>query len=374
MQWPALNTVTFYSGDPPMEHLRGKLGQLLSSNPWLAGRLQRERGIVRLSLPGPPGRRFDPAPYFIEEAEADLNLDQSMETMRKVVGHLLVKIGQDCVDQDEPLFRVSVIRTGLDQFAVVVSLSHVLGDGHTYYQVYSALGQSAPFRPLNPFRKLAFSAAMAESLGQGKTGWLSSQRAWLGNLMSRLFKPTHKWGAWYVDEGWVGDQKRSQSTASCRDTPWISTNDVLTSWFLCRGRYSYGIMALNFRQRLCGLTASDAGNYEGGVQFWPDEFATPSGIRRSLQAAPHFRAGRDDTPGLWRSLGGHFGVVTNWASLQQVLSLPDCQQVLHLPLISDLLLDAMIVFRPTAGTLGVAMAQRTLSASSLGAALGARIR
>eukprot|EP00401_Gymnodinium_catenatum_P010717 CAMPEP_0117610986 /NCGR_PEP_ID=MMETSP0784-20121206/82160_1 /TAXON_ID=39447 /ORGANISM="" /LENGTH=114 /DNA_ID=CAMNT_0005414415 /DNA_START=191 /DNA_END=531 /DNA_ORIENTATION=+ len=114
-------------------------------------------------------------------------------------------------------------------------------------------------------------------------------------------------------------------------------------------------MAINFRRRLCGLTDSDAGNYEGGVQFWPGEFETPAGIRRALQAPPHFRAGREDTPGLFTSLRGKFGVVTNWASLQRELCLRDCRQVLHLPLISDILLDAMIIFRPTADTLGVAL-------------------
>merc|ERR1712025_1434921 len=117
-------------------------------------------------------------------------------------------------------------------------------------------------------------------------------------------------------------------------------------------------MSVNFRGKLCGLTDANAGNYEGGIQFWPDEFRNPEGIRRSLQSPLKYQAGRADTPNLWASLRGNFGVSTNWASLQSVCNLPGCEQLLHLPVLSEILIDgAMVVFRPTPNTLGVVLGE-----------------
>lgn len=52
---------------------------------------------------------------------------------------LVVPEGCHCIDKDTPLFSVLVVRTpaanNQADFALMVSMSHMLGDGHTYYQV-----------------------------------------------------------------------------------------------------------------------------------------------------------------------------------------------------------------------------------------------
>lgn len=382
MLWPSVNTITFYEGEAPTQFVRERVEELLAANPWLGGRLVAEAsasgpGRVRLWVPATPCWTR----HFVELQEAGLNPAEPVEAMGQRLAGVLVGSGAMCLGSEEPLFRVALVHTQPRCFALVVSLSHVLGDGHTYYRVCAGLGCRGllglnwpnPVIALDPRRRREFPAAAAWSLGPSKVAWLGSWPARLGDACSRWLKPPHHWGAWQVDMDWVRGQKQA-ATKAAAGMPWVSTNDVLTSWFLSRGGYSYGFMSVNFRGRLAGLGDRHAGNYEGGLQFWPDEFGTPAGIRRSQRAPPRFRAGRSDTPGLVTSLRGRFGVVTNWASLQQEIGLPGCQQVLHLPVLTRIALDgAMIIFRPRADALAVLIAERQKRGHAHEQALGERI-
>jgi len=396
MLWPSISTLTFYEGDAPVACLRERVIALVEANPWLAGRLQGELGAACVWVPD--ALRSYAEMCFEELSVPGLRPDQPMTAMRQAVEGRLVGRGDQCLGQDEPLFRVLVLRTEPGRFALVMSLSHVLGDGHTYYRLFGALGQqdprpaspigwlpfgrdsrASPILALNPRRKLEFSAAATNALGPSKLEWAGSMPAQLGNVVGSRFKIGQRWSAWEVDGSWVKAQKKgflALDEAERRGVPWVSTNDVLTSWFLRRGGYSYGFMSVNFRGKLCGLKDVHAGNYEGGVQFWPDEFGTPAGIRRSLSSPPRYRAGRADVPGLWTSLRGNFAVATNWASVQTVCDLPGCKQLVHLPVLSKMFIDGgMIIFRPTPTTLGVVLGERKLRQGALAAepALGARI-
>lgn len=50
-------------------------------------------------------------------------------------------------NQDLPLFKVTLVHTphagGASDFALLVSMCHNLGDGHTYYTICAALGAGA---------------------------------------------------------------------------------------------------------------------------------------------------------------------------------------------------------------------------------------
>ncbi|CAJ1421325.1 unnamed protein product, partial [Effrenium voratum] len=95
-----------------------------------------------------------------------------------------------------------------------------------------------------------------------------------------------------------------------------------------------GSSEVNFRDRLCGLNRTNAGNYKGAVGFWPEEFVNPAHIRHALLNPPYFRGQRPDVPGLLRSLRGRVGVATNWASNCKELHLQNCKQLLHLPVLA----------------------------------------
>lgn len=115
-----------------------------------------------------------------------------------------------------------------------------------------------------------------------------------------------------------------------------------------------GMMALNFRGRIPNINHSDAGNYEGTIEFLPADFASPSLIRQGLQ---QFRRASktpaSPLPTGWALASSRLGFVTNWSTFFEGLNLgPDCEQLLHLPCHRGNAMDFCIIFRPCPGELG----------------------
>eukprot|EP00929_Paragymnodinium_shiwhaense_P101952 TRINITY_DN65153_c0_g1_i1.p1 TRINITY_DN65153_c0_g1~~TRINITY_DN65153_c0_g1_i1.p1 ORF type:complete len:491 (+),score=70.22 TRINITY_DN65153_c0_g1_i1:67-1539(+) len=371
---PSINTVTFFEGEPPVEWLRSRIDMLLVEHPWLAGRLTGQLGQAELHVDD-PGPADD---YLLQVESPELQPGLSLEETKEVVSPYLIKSGVECLSQDEPLFRVVLVSMSPGSFALVVSMSHVLGDGHSYYQVLGCLSEDiTDFPEMDPVRRLGFPRACAMSIGSEKLAWVGSRQARLGNTFSRVCSGQRRWSVWEVDASFIDAEKKLYNPSADMDsaptgqgatpgTPWVSTNDVLTSWFLRAGRYSYGFMRVNFRNKGLGdLASKHMGNYEAGIQFWPDEFATPLGVRRSLLDPPWFRTARTDVPGLLQSVRGRFAVATNWTSLQKEVRLPGCETQLHLPVVSDPQVEgAMIVFRPSASRLAVALGERRAAAAA----------
>ena len=63
----------------------------------------------------------------------------------------------------------------------------------------------------------------------------------------------------------------------------------------CDGTDIEGNMAVNFRNRVENCTDNDVGNYENLITYRPEDFATPSLIRKSLMGDTFFRAFRPIT-------------------------------------------------------------------------------
>jgi hypothetical protein len=176
--------VTFYEGDndavqSSMALLKEKVKATLLSNPWLAGRLTTsKRRAVQLTMPpwiettthenhrmGEVGNDDNTddswmAAHFVEATAPignRLRHDAPWEDIAAASRGFVVGLGQASVDQaDAALFRVTVVASpyptrGGDAreatnitnrplvkgatLALVVSMSHILGDGVTFYQV-----------------------------------------------------------------------------------------------------------------------------------------------------------------------------------------------------------------------------------------------
>jgi hypothetical protein len=98
---------------------------------------------------------------------------------------------------------------------------------------------------MNPVRKLEHSALMNAALGKNKTAWLESAMHFWGGLNNIFRFGPFRYAAYYVDEAWVAAEKakhkqrheRIQGSAAAATTtpPFVSTNDVLMSWWLTTG-------------------------------------------------------------------------------------------------------------------------------------------
>lgn len=132
----------------------------------------------------------------------------------------------------------------------------------------------------------------------------------------------------YVDSAAMAETKKMANKDKA--VPFISTNDVLTSWFLQNTNCRHGLLAVNWRGRLDGHTHGHAGNYENVLYYRPIDSTTPSLIRHSLSQLK--RTQSHDMPSFWERVLGLNAIVSNWASFAQPNVIQGCEEELHVPL------------------------------------------
>ena len=65
--------------------------------------------------------------------------------------------------------------------------------------------------------------------------------------------------------------------------PFVSTNDVLASWFLQNTQCDFGMMVFNCRNRLAGHTDLHAGSYLNTLFYQRPDSSAPGLIRQSFE-------------------------------------------------------------------------------------------
>ena len=169
MDADSISTVTAYDGTVPIEFLRSRVMEILQLNPWLNGRLIRMKGTTVL-------RYATPVPFVTDCFRVVKNKERpkSARTYRRSFAdvyntpdrgceHHLIKKGKDCAGKDEALFRVTLLNPSNStegRFSLLVSMSHVIGDGHTFYSIYKMLSMENQPRALIVERNNDFSMQM----------------------------------------------------------------------------------------------------------------------------------------------------------------------------------------------------------------------
>jgi len=350
---PSVDTLTFFKGEPPTQFLRERVTRILVENPWLAGSLQHgPRGIEIVAPSSISSNHL--SQHFYESLPAyDLHAGIPLEEMQRHVAPHKVK-APGVPEPGEPLFKVVLLRNGStdSSFAMFVSLHHLLGDGHTYYRIYGMLGMNGTaVEPLNAHRAAGYNEASVSALfgaekinGSLSCSYLTGavlRAVLLPKLAACLFPATRTcYRIVKVNHDWVAQQKLGAAAA---DVPHLTTNDILVSEIFRLSGCSSGNMAVNLRGRMNDvyLDSSHAGNYVQTLHYFPDEFATPAGIRRPL--CNKMRTSRPEYLSIAARLWPNESVVTNWASLYQDAALPGCKQIMHMPLLT---LPAAVLSNP----------------------------
>jgi len=364
LMMPAPATLTFYKGSvaEAKAALKVQVTKLVEANPWLAGRQQKHgENKVKLWVPKVPS-----AADILGDGENDKVLpgDSWMDMNGPLNPLFSAKRGIECLNKNEPLFRVVVIKLTADpsveQFAVMVSMSHLLGDGHTYYSLYGSLNTGTEPVVLNVNRQFGSDRKGVEAVGINKVRWMMGKPQFYGGLLNVIFRGIPTYSAYELNMNWVEEQKKAmKATASAG---FVSSNDVLTSWFLQSGNYDAGTMVMNLRNRVEGLDDTHAGNYQILIHYWPEECSTASGVRKALLNPPHYKAGREDAPSTWNSLQGNWALVSSWVSFYKEVRLPGAEQVLHTPTappkLPVLCRECAFIFKPTPTTYAVCLTER----------------
>ena len=290
-------TVSFYDGDgtAAAAAVREQAARVVAANPWLAGRLVRTRGTVALRHPEAPSAADVDA--LLEGAPAaGLRLDPSTPYAQLCAAlykakDVIVASGSSLVGKDEPVARIAIVAGGREnEFALVFSLCHAVGDGRTYYEVLRMLAPGADVRSFAAARYAAFPDAMRARCNKEALAWVDSPTA-MWHMLPLLLGCGSKarCSAFFLDEERVKAAKAA-ATADKGDAAYVSTNDVLTSGFFMACKTRVGLMG-------SGPRGNSRGGAAAGTRiFCGDESRRRCGgdadiSRRRVAAAAWLRRG-----------------------------------------------------------------------------------
>ena len=363
---PSISTITYFEGDhrAAAKFLRERVALIVRKNPWLNGRL--DSGGILVFDPNAEGEEL-----FLHRTEP-LSRATPFANVATSIQSLLVKNGTNSVGcADEPQFRVSVVpddESPETRWALVVSMSHVIADGHTFYQVHNMLSEDATLQALEAERKPHVMQAAAVAMG-GDDGFLGRPKPGLllslvtSTAMGKIMGPACEAATYEIDEAFVA---RKKAEAAAEGVAFVSTNDIITSAICTATRADVGTMDVNFRDRLDGCSQTDAGNYEDKIVYTPTDYSSPALIRRSILSNSQLRRA-GPTSELPESVSDFWRLtmitsVSNWSTFAEDVTLKGHRAELHLPLFDPAAVPARFftgcfVFRArTGGALGVALA------------------
>ncbi len=410
---PPVTTVTLYEGSAPVEFLRSRITRMVEKNPWLTSRIVKKNtsdGVVAMaySKTFDAGSVIDQHFSVYEPGDVGFSLGLPYEELVRCLLPVQCARSKPATDKDEVLFKVAVVpieagaeesdqsmplqhAVALPGFALVVSMNHTLGDGHTYYKLFSMLSADAEVDELDPVRVSGFEAAKTEIIGHKETAMFKSAGLAFGILGTYIITKLSRRAPQNicineVDPVWVAKEKAKAKQEG--QAPFVSTNDALSSWFFRKMGSDTNIMVANFRSRrpsVLNLSDDHVGNYEANLPYFRGDVETPALIRQSIRDADGaFRARRagvptTETPSFWTLLHNKTAIITNWATFYCDVNLKDNTQdnkestvkpKLHLPIMEpDGFITSVwnnaIIFRPRTGEMGMLMITRRFDSDML---------
>lgn len=360
---------TWFKGDAieTAEFLRKRLEKIVQLNPWLVGRVVKYKGDFHL----------------VFNEGKDLDLEQSMKEVLVVldegaggvtVDSTSVEVSQACSETNgmvkdpriESQLRVCLLPSG-DNFAMVYSLSHLVADGFTFYRIYKMLiDQNTPIEAMEPERVHHFDRLQDETLGR-LVRRMTTSLGFIHHLVfgtvyetitkNKLF-PNKEVGmrrTYLVDNDDIAKIKANHDPKTT-GVPFISTNDIITSWYFKNGGARFSYMTVNLRGRIKEIRDSHCGVYDGLIfSDSPEQVDSPAAIRKSILNLKK----SDSSFSQWESLQSGHLFITNWASVSglEPMDPPNCEEICHYPLALSIQMGPMaamaVVFRFSPGKIGV---------------------
>jgi len=349
----ATSTLTWYRGDynKVKEILQTRAEEILQANPWLGGRVVKQKGQYVLAYMCPLQVHLNS--YFQCDLETHMSRNTPLDKLIVAPPHLLLKNGHT-----QPLWKITMIPCHEKPetfFAIVFSMSHIIADGATFYKIQNMLTFAEPITSLIATRITDTRNQQIQAMGGEAEYAVLQSPGFIANciwgvIQAKLFG--------YKTESRVYLINKEEMNAAKGETDFVSTNDILTSWFLQNSNCAHGIMSLNFRGRLHGHTDLHAGNYENVIFYQRQDSESPSLIRSSLSQFRRVVTNQDPMPSFWNMAKGSVAMSTNWSLFAKPSAIPECREELQVPLydMNNLLPSTMaIMFIFRAGPHGLAI-------------------
>jgi hypothetical protein len=150
-----VSTITWYRGDhtEAAVHLQARFDRILLANPWMTGKIQRRRRwypfgtnylVYRKNIMSSSTKTANRISngLFLHLAPSESPLSR-YHTPMEDVSDIVRQHRLSCLpDYHHHIYRVAIVpcsKSPTTHFAVIVSMSHIAGDAHTFYALYNAL-------------------------------------------------------------------------------------------------------------------------------------------------------------------------------------------------------------------------------------------
>mmetsp|Transcript_22607 Transcript_22607/g.27726 ORF Transcript_22607/g.27726 Transcript_22607/m.27726 type:complete len:485 (+) Transcript_22607:96-1550(+) len=371
---PPISTVTWFKGNymeaaPKLLH---RLQLVVQKNPWLLGRVDMKYHNGKCFLVCPDEAKIgklEKEGLFIslEPTDSPISRNVTMSKLGHEIRHLVITN-----KPDQPVYQVTLIpckENPNDSFALLIQMSHVIGDGHTYYTLLDMLltvprrkrGDVNKIVSLNAERKSDTFELAGKLLGEEESKFVDS-KAFMLNFLRGIPVTKINGGTKYqfalVDKEKILSMKKDEMKKE--DVEYVSTNDIITSWFMKQTNALVGLMLVGLRNRVKNHIELDAGNYENSLIYQKEDYDTPSLIRKSLNGMK--RAVTPNLPGFWKLATSDGCIVSNWSTFATPNEIEDCEEDCHIPTPTcdwTATMPHLVIFRVKEGQLGVCYSQST---------------
>ena len=179
-----ISSLTWFEGDAnsAVEVIRPRIKEILHANPWLLGSL-RGSSPMRLEYNAniePTTSDIDTVFQFfslqdtssLPDVTGKLKYGMHLTELNQVTQlyDLVLEPSKHLVNTNKPLFKISLIPESNEfkRFALVVSLSHRIADGATFYNLYQMLDPTSEIHTIDPTRKLDVLESIDNLTGKNK--------------------------------------------------------------------------------------------------------------------------------------------------------------------------------------------------------------
>jgi hypothetical protein len=360
---PPVSFITIFDGELPISYLEAKTKEIIKQNPWLRSRLFYDNDSKIVAVYKEKWNTEEDV-YFQLKSSPDLKYQGDYKSTVANVEKYLCAKGQRLVDHDERLFKVTLIEVEPEKkYALLISLSRVLGDAFTCYELYSMLDKSVDPFGMDPTRPIGFDD-LSSQLAPLFTEILRHPLLVISVVKSLIFgrRPLAT-----VYELSVTKVNAFKSMLNTNDTDYISSNDIIMAWFAHSCRSDYVQMAYNLRMKFAGYSEQMAGNACVPLMYNKHNYSTPRDVRETVRNFRPKTLARVTCAEIWKF---NMAAVTNVSTFYRELDLdPSVSVVAHLPVTvvgdDSFMRDKLTIFRFNKDRVGLLFFTRSLTEAFL---------
>lgn len=302
-----------------LHYLDQRADEIAKANPWVFGRLRRQAQDQRLAL------------WVPDKPEAFLKVVtvEGLDDTTKIAAEANCGIGKECLKSQLPIVKLRVFLSNEtpSQFLLTLSVCHQVSDATAMYALWGMLDPHAAVEELDNHRQ-------SRDFWLTSASGLPSQAKFMYSLLCTESSPLRK--KHKIDKcnlmplfhtirrDWIKEQKRAHKMT--KDSPFVSTQDVFTSWYMRTFQPACGSLVVNLRHRNKDLTSKHVGNYLDLLVMNPADYSSPGNIRKIVASSGAASSWN------WPGPGSLQGTVSCWHTLYKDVQLLHCERLTHLPL------------------------------------------